>query len=186
MNEKRAIELCTRYRDPVGFEFLVKKYRREALYHAVALVGNYEDAADACQESFTRAYAAIPRLERLEFFYPWFYRILRNCCFNMLSRKKTAGAGEDERFDETPAIGFSATPESELQKAEDHKLTWKVLRKLKPGFREILLMKYAKGHNYEQISKAMKSLQGRVPGSHRKPGKELKKVRRYYHEQYQR
>ncbi|MCP5106940.1 MAG: hypothetical protein GY950_26385, partial [bacterium] len=87
MNEKRAIELCLCHHDPLGFEYLAKKYRKEALYHAVSIVGNYEDAADACQESFSRAFAAIPRLQQLDRFYPWFYRILRNCCFNMLSRR---------------------------------------------------------------------------------------------------
>lgn len=30
MNESRAIRLCLKHHDPVGFEFLVKKYRREA------------------------------------------------------------------------------------------------------------------------------------------------------------
>jgi RNA polymerase sigma-70 factor (ECF subfamily) len=70
MNEAQAIRLCLQYRDPVGFEFLVKKYRREAYFHALALMGNQEDAADACQESFRRAFAAIPKLAQLDKFYP--------------------------------------------------------------------------------------------------------------------
>jgi hypothetical protein len=40
MDEKRAIQLCVKHRDPVGFEFLVHKYRREAFFHAFALLGN--------------------------------------------------------------------------------------------------------------------------------------------------
>ncbi len=162
MNEKRAIQLCLRYRDPVGFEFLVRKYRREALYHAVSLVGNYEDAADACQESFTRAYAAIPRLTRLEFFYPWFYRILRNCCFNMLSRRKTAGVVGDETHAEAAGIGFTSTPDAELQQAEDRKLTFRLLERLKPEFREILMMKYSRGHDYKKISETLNIPRGTV------------------------
>lgn len=162
MNEKRAIELCMRYRDPVGFEFLVKKYRGEALYHAVSLVGNYEDAADACQESFTRAYAAIPRLQRLEYFYPWFYRILRNCCFNMLSRRKTAAVIGDESHAEASAIEFSSTPDARLQKTEDQQSVRQALDRLKPEFREILMMKYAKGNNYQQISETLHIPRGTV------------------------
>jgi len=41
------------------FEFLVQKYRREALLHAFALLGNQEDALDAYQDSFAPAIAAI-------------------------------------------------------------------------------------------------------------------------------
>jgi len=44
MDEQHAIELCVKHRDPVGFEFLVQKYRREAYRHAFALLGNAEDA----------------------------------------------------------------------------------------------------------------------------------------------
>jgi len=90
IDEDHAIRLCLKDRDPRGFEFLVAKYRREAYYHAMALLGNSEDAADACQECFARAFTASSRLSRLDRFYPWFYRILRNHCLNVLSRRKTA------------------------------------------------------------------------------------------------
>ena len=89
MDEAHAIQLCLKHQDPTGFEYLVKKYRREAFFHARTLLGDQDDAADACQESFTRAFIAIPRLNRLDAFYPWFYRILRNCCLNMIRKKKT-------------------------------------------------------------------------------------------------
>jgi hypothetical protein len=58
MNETRAIELCIRHRDPAGFEYLVKQYRREAFGHALALLGNADDAAEACQESFISAFGS--------------------------------------------------------------------------------------------------------------------------------
>ena len=35
MNERRAIELCIAHRDPIGFEYLVRKYQREAYMHAI-------------------------------------------------------------------------------------------------------------------------------------------------------
>jgi RNA polymerase sigma-70 factor (ECF subfamily) len=118
MNEKRAIELCVHRQDPLGFEFLVKKYRKEALYHAVSMMGNYEDAADACQESFSRAFSAIPRLQQLDFFYPWYYRILRNCCLNMLSRKKTTECSGKSNWVEPAAICIQSNPETKLEKGK--------------------------------------------------------------------
>lgn len=65
MDETKAIALCLRRRDPIGFEFLVRKYQREALKHAAALLGNREEAADACQESFASAFASLVRLPQL-------------------------------------------------------------------------------------------------------------------------
>jgi RNA polymerase sigma-70 factor (ECF subfamily) len=92
MNEKRAIELCVKHRDPIGFEFLVRRYEREAHFHAYALLRNRDDAAEACQESFASAFASLPLLTELTAFYPWFYRVLRNRCLNLLERRRRASA----------------------------------------------------------------------------------------------
>ena len=75
MNEQKAIRLCLKHRDPTGFEYLVQKYRERALYTAFGWLNNNEDALDACQESFTRAFGAITRVKKMERFYPWFYVI---------------------------------------------------------------------------------------------------------------
>jgi hypothetical protein len=40
MNETQAIRLCLRHRNPTGFEFLVNRYRREAFFHSLSLMGN--------------------------------------------------------------------------------------------------------------------------------------------------
>ena len=63
MNEARAIKLCVKHRDPVGFEYLVRRYQRQAYSHAAVLLGNRDAAADACQESFARAFASLSRLD---------------------------------------------------------------------------------------------------------------------------
>lgn len=152
MDEASAIRLCLEHRDPTGFEFLVEKYRREAFFHAVTLLGNQEDAADACQDSFARAFAAMPRLKALDQFYPWFYRILRNCCLNMLSRKQTAQKYRTKQ-QKNPSLHVDPeNPSTLLEKAEDEKMVWEVLETLNPEFREILIMKYIKGNNYEEIA----------------------------------
>jgi RNA polymerase sigma-70 factor, ECF subfamily len=70
MNEKKAIALCIKYHDPAGFEHLFKLFRKEAYYHAIAFLGHHEDAVDACQECFAKAFRAIPKLDSLRAFYP--------------------------------------------------------------------------------------------------------------------
>ena len=152
MNEGMAIRLCLRHHDPVGFEFLVKKYRREALYHARSFLGNQEDAADACQESFTRAYQAMPRLKNLDRFYPWFYRILKNCCLNMISRRKTAVKYQQEKLSDPKVNVELSNPLTLLEQSERHETVWCVLEQLSLDFREILIMKYIQDYCYDEIS----------------------------------
>jgi RNA polymerase sigma-70 factor (ECF subfamily) len=162
MDETLAIKLCLKHQDPVGFEYLVKKYRREALFHARSLLGNQEDAADACQESFTRAYMAFPRMTQLDKFYPWFYRILRNCCLNMLSRKKTAVKYQQVK-QRDPQTGIEpSNPSLLLEKSEEREIVWKALGELQTEFREILVMKYIQGLSYEEIAALLNIPRGTV------------------------
>ena len=95
MNEQKAIRLCLKDRDPIGFEYLVQKYREQAFFHAISWLNNHEDALDACQESFARAFGAITRLKKMEKFYPWFYVILRNCSMNILADRKKSHITND-------------------------------------------------------------------------------------------
>jgi RNA polymerase sigma-70 factor, ECF subfamily len=152
MDEHRAIELCVKHRDPVGFEFLVAKYRREAFFHAYAILGSQEDAFDACQDSFARAFAAIPGLEQLPNFYPWFYRILRNRCLNMIERRKTSDRfARSERLDPDRGVEFE-DPAAVLEEQDEKRRIDATLGSLGPLHREILTLKYLQGHSYDEIS----------------------------------
>jgi RNA polymerase sigma-70 factor (ECF subfamily) len=162
MNETQAIRLCLIHRDPVGFEYLVKKYRREAYCHAFALMGNGEDAADACQESFLRAFMAIPKLVSLDRFYPWFYRILRNCCLNTLSRRRTILNYTRETGSDTQGRGTFDDPGSILAKKEEAQTVWRVLSNLNTDMREILSLKYIQGNSYEEIARILDIPRGTV------------------------
>lgn len=162
MNEAQAIRLCIRHRDPVGFEFLVDKYRREAYCHALALMGNREDAADACQESFRRAFAAIPKLAHMDQFYPWFYRILRNCCLNMLNRRKTVLQYARDNSSRVQGATASDNPASILAKEEEASAVRRALDGLSAENREILSLKYIMGKSYEDIAQCLNIPRGTV------------------------
>jgi RNA polymerase sigma-70 factor (ECF subfamily) len=160
MTEEQAVQMCVADRDPIGFEFLVRKYQREAYLHALTLLGNRDDAAEACQESFARAFASLPRLTELTAFYPWFYRILRNCCLNLLDRRRTstnylrAAAGPDA--DANP------TPEALVSRNEESARVLATLASLQIEFREILALKYLRGHDYETLSSLLGIPRGTV------------------------
>jgi len=162
MNEAKAIQLCLRHRDPAGFEFLVYQYRREAFFHAISLMGNREDAADACQESFRRAFMAMPKLADLDQFYPWFYRILRNCCLNMLSRRNTALHYARENRSGKTVVDRAADPAAILAEQEEQLIVWQTLNRLDPEHREILSLKYIQDKSYEEIARILQIPRGTV------------------------
>ena len=150
MNERRAIDLCIKHRDPIGFEFLVCKYRREALFHAYALLGDRDDAAEACQESFASAFASLPLLTELTSFYPWFYRVLRNRCLNLLDRRRTATAYRQAECEREPASADG--PDVALDRAQRAAEVIATLAMLPFEFREILALKYMRDFDYAELA----------------------------------
>ena len=153
MNEQRAIRLCLKDRDPIGFEYLVKKYREKAFYHAIGWLNSHEDALDACQESFTRAFGAITRVRELKRFYPWFYVILRNCCMNILAdRSKNRKINHElSQKLETVEIEKDDNALTDIESREESRNIHGLLQVLKPEFKEILILKYFNDMNYDEI-----------------------------------
>ena len=72
MDDLTAIEKC-RNGEKEAFRFLVEDYQNQAIGHAMAILGNREDALDAVQEAFIDAFQALKNFDPARRFYPWFY-----------------------------------------------------------------------------------------------------------------
>jgi len=177
MNEEQAITLCLQHRDPIGFEYLVNRYRREAYFHALAFMKNREEAADACQESFSRAYSSMPGLQRLDRFYPWFYTILKHCCLNMLRKNRTAERHAEESRDFGFDDVFRTSPDQNLETSQEKERVHRCLSHLKFEFREILMLKYAEDMDYQGIAELLNIPRGTVMSR-------LYHARKAFHQEY--
>ena len=62
MDDAAAIRSC-RGGDATAFRYLVERYQKQALAHAVAILGNRTDAEDALQQAFLDAYRALDRFD---------------------------------------------------------------------------------------------------------------------------
>ena len=166
MTEEKAIALCLRHKDPAGFEFLVQQFRREAFFHARTFMGNDADAADACQEAFLNAYRAMPAMKALDRFYPWFYRILRNVCINMLRRRKTRNDYSNAQQEKQNQTGSRAldesAPDAMAVRREEAQQVWAMLDELSAEHREILTLKYIHGFRYDEIAATLDIPRGTV------------------------
>lgn len=96
MDDRAVIEKCLEG-EKDAFRFLVERYQKQAVGHAVAILGNREDALDAVQEALIDAFRA-GKFERARKFYPWFYVLLRHRCFKMTARKRETENIEKRKF----------------------------------------------------------------------------------------
>jgi RNA polymerase sigma-70 factor (ECF subfamily) len=70
-----------------AFGKLVDRHKTKAMTLAVRILKNREDAEEALQDSFVRAYRALSSFEWKSSFSTWFYRIVYNTCATAAGKK---------------------------------------------------------------------------------------------------
>lgn len=139
----------TRAGDPDAFGILVSRYYDACWRFAYHMTGERADAEDVLQDSFLRAYLAIGRYDERDQFRGWLFRILTNQCRNAL----TSRGRRTRRFvqDEIALESAPAPPPGLATGVEDAALVH-ALSQLDPLQREALLLKYAEGLEYGEMS----------------------------------
>jgi RNA polymerase sigma-70 factor (ECF subfamily) len=146
MDDSTAIRQCLAG-DKEAFRHLVERYQAEAVGHAIGILGKREDALDAVQEAFISAYQALGRFDLDRRFYPWFYIILRNCCYKLAAaRKKREVSISDELIILAPAANASAEEMMALDQA---------LLELKDEDRELITLRHLDGLSYEELAERL-------------------------------
>src|SRR5678816_1511750 len=74
--------------DAESFNELILRWERPIYALAYRVIGREEDARDVCQETFLRAFRALPGFKGQAKFSSWLYRIALNLCRDWIRRKK--------------------------------------------------------------------------------------------------
>lgn len=134
--------------DTDAYAVLVARYRAQFARYAVRMLGSREDAEEALQDAFIRAYRSLAKCDDPERFGSWLFRILANRC-------RTTGArrGRRERTfvrDEVALLDASEEhpAEREAWREEIHR----ALRTLDDDQREAFLLKHVEELGYEEIA----------------------------------
>jgi RNA polymerase sigma-70 factor, ECF subfamily len=73
--------------DAAAFSSLVERHRSELQVHAYRMLGSLEDAQDAVQDAFLRAWRSRETYDGRSTFRAWLYRITTNACLRILERR---------------------------------------------------------------------------------------------------
>ncbi|HWV57880.1 MAG TPA: sigma-70 family RNA polymerase sigma factor [Longimicrobiales bacterium] len=144
-----------------AFEPLVRHHERAALAIAAGLLGDRDDAADAVQEAFVRAYTRLDRLAAGSSFGAWFRTILRNVC---LDRLKSAAARAERWTAATETeVGWAEAPALESVAREQlANMVHAALARLPAEHRSVLVLKEMDGLSYAEIATALGVPRGTV------------------------
>ena len=152
--------------DNRAFEMLVIKYQRRIERLIARMVRDVDLVQDIAQESFIRAYRALPQFRGDSAFYTWLYRIAVNTAKKALGDLKrdplvteSALAGANDDDDETyrgeRELSDGATPESVLASKEIAETVNAAIEALSEDLRQAITLREIEGLSYEEIADVM-------------------------------
>jgi RNA polymerase sigma-70 factor, ECF subfamily len=151
--------------DVSAFEMLVVKYQRRIERLIGRMVRDVDLVQDIAQESFIRAYRALPQFRGESAFYTWLYRIAVNTAKKALVDKKrdplvleSALVSTDEGEEPSRAeneLSDGETPEAVLASKEIAATVNAAIDALSEDLRQAIVLREIEGLSYEEIADVM-------------------------------
>ncbi len=185
--EPVAADLMERARSGDGgaFRELTEPYRRELQVHCYRMLGSFQDAEDALQDTFLAAWQGMAGYEGRASVRTWLYRIATNRCLNMLRSAKRRPAREwgmpevvppdptrlgevmwlEPYPDSLLAGAFDAPlgPEARYEQTEAISLTFvTALQALPPRQLAVLILRDVLGYHADEVGDMLDSTTGSV------------------------
>jgi RNA polymerase sigma-70 factor (ECF subfamily) len=147
--------------DRQAFEALVRKHERRVFRVALAVLGNTEDAEDAMQEAFIKAYRHLDRFRGESKFTTWLTSIAVNEALEKRqARKPSSSLDESMELDSRALPGrfepWTSNPEKLYGKQEIRQLVEAAIKALPPLYRETLVLRDIEEMSAEEAAGALK------------------------------
>jgi RNA polymerase sigma-70 factor, ECF subfamily len=149
VDDAAAVRRCLNG-EPAAFETVVTRYQQVLFNVAFRMLGDYEDARDAAQNTFVKAYEKLATYDPERRFFSWIYRILLNECLNLRRRPAIHLLGERTE----DAVAEHATPDV-VEAAERRRDVKQALLTLSPDYREVIVLRHFAALSYEEMSDAI-------------------------------
>ncbi len=154
--------------DRAAFARLVDLHRRAVYGLAFRLLHEPEEARDAAQETFVRAWGAISTYDPSQPFTPWILRITRNHALDLLRRR--VPASRQVPLDAEPADGAPATElagdgpaaDTVLEHAQTRATLEAAVAALPANYREVIQLFHVEQLSYKEIAETLDVPMGTV------------------------
>lgn len=148
--------------DQQAYAELLDKYRESIYFMMFKMVSNQEDAEDLTIEAFGKAFKRLHQYVPNFAFSTWLFRIATNNCIDFIRKKKLITLSIDipVEDDEGGSMMYSLEsegldPEEKYIRKQKVKAMRKVVDKLKPRYRDLVILRYFKEYSYEEIAQEM-------------------------------
>jgi RNA polymerase sigma-70 factor (ECF subfamily) len=130
--------------ETAAFSELYRKYHARLLGYCVRLLRDREKAKEVVQAAFVKALESLGSLERPELFSSWLFTIARNDVYGNFRAARQFDAAED--------VWDTDTPHERAVAGERSALVEQGLGRLKPEYREVLVLRHFEKMSYREIA----------------------------------
>lgn len=147
--------------DKRAFDLLVGKYQHKIMSVISRYIRNPDEVQDVAQDTFVRAWRALPRFRGDSAFFTWLYRIAINTAKNHLVAKSRRPPDTDVDIDDAQFLESAEglrdgdTPLGHALTAEIEATVKKALAALPQEMRQAVMLREFDGLSYEEIAEVM-------------------------------
>jgi RNA polymerase sigma-70 factor (ECF subfamily) len=151
MVDSRDFALVERCRkgDRQAFEALIREYQKPVYNAAYRILGNPDDAADATQAAFLKAFEHLDRYDPSYKFFSWIYRIAINESINQRKRNR-----DQQLLDDNHAAADGG-PDSTAEADDLASGIQDGLMALNDDYRTVVVLRHFSDLSYRQISEVL-------------------------------
>ena len=158
----RNLVAAARSGSSAAFAELREIYARRVYRKLLIMTKNREDAEDALQDTFLRAYMALHTFEERSSFYTWVTRIAINSALMILRRRRSRPEVSFDSTSETEEaiFGFEfkdtgPSPEHICVHRQRYACTLRSIWKLQPRLRQVIEMQMTDNRSIKEIAQAL-------------------------------
>jgi RNA polymerase sigma-70 factor (ECF subfamily) len=133
--------------DATAFEELVNRYERKIFRLTMNITRNREDAEDAMQDAFMKAYSHLSTFQEESRFYTWLVRIAANEALMRLRKRRPNQVSLDEPVEGEDDLmpreiqDWGPSPEQRFAQSEMHGILDQAIDELGPDFRTVFVLR---------------------------------------------
>jgi RNA polymerase sigma-70 factor (ECF subfamily) len=144
-----------------AFASLIDRHKAAVFGMALRVIGNREDAEEAAQDTFIRAFRALDNFRRDAKFSTWLYRIAMNVCLTKARQSRLDVTSIDESMEEEDdsaplqIADRAEDPEQVVERTDFQERVRSLIASLPPKYSAVLTMYHMHDLSYEEISEAL-------------------------------
>jgi RNA polymerase sigma-70 factor, ECF subfamily len=131
-----------------AFAAIVDEYEKPLFNVAYRITGSWDDALEATQSTFVKAYENLHRFDRRRRFFSWIYRIAINEALDLVRSRRAVELPDDLT---EPAPG----PEDRLSADETCRRVQRAILQLGEHHRVVIVLRHFLGMSYEEMGEAV-------------------------------